>query len=95
VPVASLKPHPVNYRKHPEDQLRHIERSVKEHGFYRNVVVARDGTILAGHGVVLAAKRLKRDKVPVIRLPLAADDLRALKVLTSDNEISRLAEVDA
>lgn len=94
VPLASLKPHPRNYREHPEDQLKHIAESIKEHGFYRNIVVARDGTILAGHGVVAAARSVGIAEVPVIRLDVDANDPKALKLLAGDNEISRLAEVD-
>lgn len=55
VPLSELRPHPRNYRHHPERQLIHIAMSLHQNGFYRNVVAARDGTILAGHGVVLAA----------------------------------------
>lgn len=93
-PLDTLRPHPRNYRAHPEDQLAHIVRSLELHGFYRNVVVARDGTILAGHGVVLAARKLGWDTVPVIRLDVAPEDVRALQVLTGDNEIANLGDVD-
>jgi ParB-like chromosome segregation protein Spo0J len=92
--LEELRPHPRNYRTHPDDQLDHIARSLDLHGFYRNVVVARDGTVLAGHGVVLAARRAGRTHVPVIRLDLDPDDDRALMVLVSDNEIAALAERD-
>lgn len=92
--IAELKPHPRNYRAHPEDQLTHIAASIKQHGFYRNVVVARDGTILAGHGVVDAAKKLGLVTIPVIRLPIAPNSSQALKVLAGDNEISRMAGID-
>lgn len=94
VAIDDLKPHPRNYQVHPEDQLRHIIRSIETHGFYRNVVVARDNTILAGHGVVEAAKKMGKLRVPVIRLDVDPASPRALKVLTSDNEISHLAEAD-
>ncbi len=92
--VERLKPHPRNYRGHPENQIAHIIASLKEHGFYRNVVLARDGTILAGHGVVLAAKRIGLSRLPAIWLPLDPDDVRALKVLATDNELGRFAEDD-
>lgn len=92
--LADLKPHPRNYQHHPEDQLEQIIASIKQNGFYRNIVVAQDNTILAGHGVVQAATKMGRKRVPVIRLPLDPDDPRALKVLTSDNEINNLAEID-
>jgi hypothetical protein len=94
VPLASLRPHPRNYRTHPEDQLAHIAASIRQHGFYRNVVVTTGGTILAGHGVVLAARQLGMTEIPVVRLPLELDDPRALRLLAGDNEIGRRAEVD-
>lgn len=92
--LDALKPHPRNYQAHPDDQLDHIITSIEQHGFYRNIVVAQDNTILAGHGVVQACKKMGRTRVPIIRLPLHPDDPRALKVLTSDNEINNLAEID-
>lgn len=92
--VDSLKAHPQNYQTHPEDQLKHIQRSIELHGYYRNVVVARDNTILAGHGVVEASKKMGKKFVPVVRLDLDPGEPRALKVMTSDNEISNMAVTD-
>lgn len=93
-PVGKLKPHPRNYRHHPAEQLKHIVESIRQHGFYRNVVAAKDGTILAGHGVVLAAKQLKLATVPVVRLEVGPNDKRALRLLAGDNEIANGAEND-
>jgi len=92
--LSELQPHPRNYRGHPADQVEHLAQSIAEHGFYRNVVIARDGTILAGHGVVEAARKNRLRKIPVVRLDLDADDPKALKILTGDNELARLAEID-
>lgn len=94
VPIAALKPHPKNYKIHPESQLEHIASSIRQTGFYRNVVIARDGTILAGHGVVLASQKLGLEKVPAVRLDLDPNGARALKVLALDNELGRFAESD-
>ena len=94
VAANELKPHPKNYREHPADQLEHIVQSIKENGHYRNVVIAKDGTILAGHGVVKASKQLNLETIPVVRLDLAPDDPKAVKVLTGDNEIAHLGVVD-
>lgn len=55
--IADLKPHPRNYRKHSEEQLLLIETSLEIHGQQRPVVIEDDGTILAGHAVVLGAER--------------------------------------
>jgi hypothetical protein len=94
VNIKDLRPHPRNYRGHPADQLNHIMESIKEHGFYRNIVIAKDGTILAGHGVVQAAAKMGIDTVPVIRLDVEPNEARALKVLAGDNEIGKLGEID-
>lgn len=92
--IEELKPHPRNYRKHPQEQIDHLVQSITEHGFYRNIVVAADGTILAGHGVVEAAKQMGLSIVPVIRLSIPADSPKALKILAGDNEIAKLGDID-
>jgi hypothetical protein len=94
IELSLLKPHPQNYRIHPTDQIAHLVQSIKEHGFYRNVVIAQDNTILAGHGIALAAQEMGLFIIPVIRLLIAPDSVQALKVLAGDNEIEHLAEQD-
>lgn len=95
VPVADLLPHPRNYREHPQAQIDHLVQSMRDHGFYRNVVIARDGkTILAGHGVAKAALQAGLEKILAVRLDLDPNEPRALKLVAADNEIARLAEVD-
>lgn len=86
-PVEELTPHPQNYRHHPQDQIDHIIKSIDEHGFYRNVVVANDNTILAGHGVVQAAEQLGMNEIPVVKLKVKPDSTKALKLLAADNYI--------
>ena len=92
--VADLTPHPRNYRDHPEDQIDHIVQSIRDYGVYRNVVTANDGTILAGHGVLLAAKRLNLEEIPAIRLDIDPDSPAALKLLAADNYLSHFAVDD-
>lgn len=94
IEISLLKPHPKNYKHHGTEQLDHLVESMSEAGFYRNVVVAKDYTILAGHGVVEASKKLGLTAIPVVRLDVAPDDVVALKVIAGDNEIARLAEVN-
>jgi len=92
--ISDLKKHPNNYKEHPDDQIDHIIHSIKKNGYYRNVIVSRDYTILAGHGVVEASKKMGKKYVPAIILDIDSLDTRALKVLVSDNEISHYAIVD-
>lgn len=94
VSLASLHAHPRNYQDHPDDELAHLRHSLETHGWYKNVVIAEDNTILAGHGVVKAAMQLHWEHGPVRRLPLPPDHPDALKVLVGDNEVARLAFKD-
>jgi hypothetical protein len=95
VDLDQLQSHPRNYRADTEEEIEHLMESIRTHGFYRNIVLCQDGTtILAGHRVVTAARRLGYKKVPAIRTDYERDDPRALKLLIGDNEISHLAEVD-
>jgi hypothetical protein len=95
VEASALKAHPRNYKTHPDDQLEHIAESIRQHGYYKNIVVARDGTILAGHGVWEAAtKKLGHDRIPVRRLKLDPNSPAALKIVAADNELGLFAERD-
>jgi DNA modification methylase len=92
--LATLRPHPRNDGTHPPDELAHLKASITQHGIYRNVVVANDGTILAGHGVVQAARALGQTHIPGQRMPYGPDDPQALQLLVGDNHIARLRMQD-
>lgn len=94
LPVEHLRAHPQNYKVHPAAQLEHIKSSIRKHGLYRNVIIARDNTILAGHGVVQAARELQLRFIPCKRLDLDPLSPAALAVLAGDNEVDRLAAID-
>jgi hypothetical protein len=93
-PLDHLRPHPRNYRSHPDDQLDHLRASITDYGVYRNVVCARDYTLLAGHGVVAAARALGLTHIPVVRLDLGPESPDALRLLIGDNGQQRTAVDD-
>lgn len=95
VSLNVIKPHPQNYKVHPEAQLEHLKKSISDHGIYRNVIIANDGTILAGHGVVQAATALGLKSVPCLRTDLLPNSVKALKLLAADNEIAHIADSNA
>ena len=97
VEALSLKPHTRNYKAHPPEQIAHIRALLRKHGFFKNVVAARDGTLLAGHGVVQAAKEEWGDAVlvPIRRYEnLDPDSPEALKIVAADNELPKFGDVD-
>ena len=94
VQLSTLKGHPQNYREHPDDQLEHVIQSIKENGIYRPIVVSKDNIILAGHGVTKGLLKMGRETAPVFKTQYNHDHPKSLKILTGDNEMSKLGEVD-
>jgi DNA modification methylase len=85
-----LRAHKGNYRKHPVPQLQQLRDSLQEHGFQKPIVIQPDGTILAGHGLVEAAKAAEMKAVPVH----VYDGPNPEKYLIADNETVRGSEDD-
>ncbi len=62
-----LLPYAGNSRTHSDEQVNQIAASIKEFGFAAPICVA-EGTILAGHGRVMAARKLGLEEVPTVDL---------------------------
>src|ERR1700716_1533096 len=65
-PIERLIPFARNARTHSDAQVSQIAASIREWGWTNPVLVAEDGTIIAGHGRVLAARKLRIAHVPVM-----------------------------
>jgi DNA modification methylase len=66
LPIGRLIPYARNARTHDEQQVAQIAASIREWGWTNPVLVDEDGTIIAGHGRVLAARKLRIPDVPVM-----------------------------
>jgi DNA modification methylase len=92
-PVADLKPALRNARTHPKEQIKEIARSLERFGFCNPVLIQDDGTIVAGHGRVEAAKLLGITEVPTLRLShLTSSQIRAYAL--ADNRLAEKAGWD-
>lgn len=85
-----LKPHPKNSRIHSEKQIEKLQRSIREFGFAKPVIVDEDYTILAGHGAVLAAKAENLKSIPCFILTGLTDEQKRAYIIT-DNRMSDLS----
>jgi ParB-like chromosome segregation protein Spo0J len=65
-PIERLVPYASNARTHSDIQISQIAASIREWGWTNPVLVAEDGTIIAGNGRVLAAQKLRIADVPVM-----------------------------
>jgi hypothetical protein len=91
VPVDDLRPHPRNARNGDIDA---IAESLRVNGQFRPIVVAQDGTILAGNHTYMAAMSLGRTEIAAVRLPLHPDSPEAIRVLLADNHTADLGQYD-
>jgi hypothetical protein len=87
-PIEKLKPYERNARTHSPEQVAKIAQSIEEFGFTNPILVDGDAGIIAGHGRLMAAKRLGLETVPIIELTHLSEAQKRAYVL-ADN---RLAE---
>src|SRR5438132_886984 len=65
-PIEKLIPQARNARTHTPEQIDQIAASIREWGWTNPVLVTEEGTIVAGHGRVLGAKKLGLAEIPVM-----------------------------
>lgn len=85
--VETLIPYAKNARTHSDEQVAQIAGSIKEFGFNNPILVDKDNSIIAGHGRLMAARKLGMDKVPVVQLGHMTATQRKAYVL-ADNRIA-------
>jgi len=76
-----------NSRTHSKEQIDQIEESIKEFGFTNPVLLDKNNEIIAGHGRVLASKKMGIKKVPCIRLSHLTEQQKRAYVI-ADNQLA-------
>src|ERR1017187_480199 len=91
--LESLLPCARNSRTHSDEQVAQVAASIVEFGWTNPILVDGEGTVIAGHARLLAARKLGMDQVPVIVLAhLTPAQRRALVI--ADNKIAMNAGWD-
>ncbi|CAB5220244.1 ParB/Sulfiredoxin [uncultured Caudovirales phage] len=85
--VGDLIPYARNSRTHSEEQVAQIAASIKEFGFTNPVLLDGDAGIIAGHGRILAARKLGLKEVPTIALSHLTDAQKRAYVI-ADNKLA-------
>ena len=93
-PLDSLIPYARNARTHSEDQVALIAGSIREFGWTNPILVDGANGVIAGHGRVLAARKLGLAFVPVIELAHLSDAQKKALVL-ADNKLAERAGWDS
>jgi ParB family chromosome partitioning protein len=87
IPTAALVPYARNSRTHSDEQIGQLCGSIREFGFCNPVLIDGEGTIIAGHGRVMAATRMKLETVPCLRLTHLTDAQKRAYVI-ADNRLA-------
>jgi DNA methylase len=81
VAITSCKPLGRETRKHPPAQVRKLAASLERFGFVLPILIDAQGRVVAGWGLVLAARQLGLNEVPAVSLTDLSDaDLRMLRL---------------
>ncbi len=92
VKTSELTPFVGNPRKHPDEAIAKLVKSIKHFGWTNPILLGANGTVLAGHARLKAAAKAGIAEVPAIRLPLSGDDAAAYVI--ADNKTAELTEWD-
>jgi DNA modification methylase len=86
-PIDKLLPYARNARTHSDEQVAQVAASMVEFGWTNPILVGADGTIIAGHARLAAARKLGMTEVPVIVLDHLNETQRRALVL-ADNKLA-------
>ncbi len=85
--VADLIPYVNNSRVHSDEQVLQICSSIREFGFTNPVLIDEENGVIAGHGRLMAAKKLDMEKVPCIILAGLSEAQKKAYVI-ADNQLA-------
>lgn len=91
-PLRDIHPDPANLRQQPVRNLDAIKASLRRFGQQKPIVVDAQGTILAGHGVFLAARDLGWDRLACVTSNLSGPERIAYQI--ADNRAAELSTWD-
>ena len=87
IETGNLIPYINNSRTHSDEQVMQVASSIKEFGFTNPILIDSGGGIIAGHGRLMAAKKLGLNEVPCIRLGHLSEAQRKAYVI-ADNQLA-------
>jgi len=93
ISIDDLIPYARNARTHSDAQVAQIAASIKEFGFLNPIIIDGDNGIIAGHGRVMAARKLGMTEVPCVEAAHLTDAQKKAYIL-ADNQLAMNAGWD-
>ena len=81
VQLSKIKMYEHNAKKHPQEQIEQIKKSIQEFGNNDPIAIDENNTIIEGHGRSLALKQLGYKTVECIRITGLTDEQRRAYIL--------------
>lgn len=91
--IDDLIPYVNNSRTHSDEQVTQIASSIKEFGFTNPILIDEQGGVIAGHGRIMACKKLGLEQVPTITL-VGLSDAQKKAYVIADNKLALNADWD-
>jgi len=85
--ITALIPYAKNSRTHSDEQVAQIAASMKEWGWTTPILIDESGQIIAGHGRILAARKLGYDQAPVM-VAEGWSDAKKRAYVIADNKLA-------
>ena len=85
--VEDLIPYAMNARTHSDEQVAQIAASIREFGFTNSILIDENENIIAGHGRVMALKKLGETKAPCTIIEGLTEAQRKALIL-ADNKLA-------
>ena len=93
IDIESIIPFAMNSRLHSDAQVAQLAASIREFGFTNPVLIDEDKNLIAGHGRVMAARKLGLKSVPAI-LVTGLDERKRRALVIADNKLAMNATWD-
>ena len=93
IDIESIIPFAMNSRLHSDAQVAQLAASIREFGFTNPVLIDQDKNLIAGHGRVMAARKLGLASVPAI-VVTGLDERKRRALVIADNKLAMNATWD-
>ena len=93
IPAVEIKPDEHNARKHSDEQIMELRRSLREFGFVNPLLIDKDKNVIAGHGRLVAAVAEGMTAVPCIFVEHLTEAQRRAYMI-ADNRLAEHATWD-
>ena len=92
IKISSVKPHPENPNRHPKEQIIELQKSLEQFKQVKNIVTWQ-GFIIAGHGLVEAAKQKGYKEIEAVDVSEWPEE-KAKSFMIADNSLSTMGIID-